>query len=506
MQDLLRRVLRVWEKRAPLTPAQLKALGEEAYLRGWSLAGIWEKRFLERIQESLTGAIQKGMTYSDWTQNEGQKILDGFGAGVSTYRGGKRWDPWYSELVMRNATQASFAGGRYSAMWAPEWQQIAPYWRYYATLDDRTRPTHAALHGRVFRKDDPAARAFLPPWGHACRCQAQELTLAEVEDAGYQITDGNMVPLLPTEGGGTIGRPPGGWGVDRGAANGSRALAVASDPPRAKQPPTIPAPDEKPAGPPPPWHEKFPPVTTFCSVRDLKRAGLRSGERLVEGASPAYSRAKQHGDEAAARAIAMDLVRADRAEAVRRLQAKHPEAIVVPVQGRGDVSNNRLPRALAKTIADGSSWRVSRDIVQAEKVSHSGSGVTALQRLLTPPTFDGPVVRGQVYIIVDDVTTSGSTLAALRHYIAARGGRVVHAVSFAAIDNPRTGALGNLLGITPGTKNRLVEKFDVTKLDALLSRYGAGPTYGHITDSQARFLLSFPNLDAIERAFKGAPK
>ncbi|MFA6031164.1 MAG: phage minor head protein [Elusimicrobiota bacterium] len=172
MQELLRRVLKVWEKRLTLTPAQLQAFGEDAYSRGWGLAGIWETKFLERIQASITKAQAAGSTYSDWTQNEAQKILDGFGAGVRIYHGrgpgGDRWDPAYAELVMRNATQASFAGGRYSAEWAPEWQQIAPFWRYYATLDDRTRPTHAALHGKVFRKDDAAARSFLPPLGHNC--------------------------------------------------------------------------------------------------------------------------------------------------------------------------------------------------------------------------------------------------------------------------------------------------------------------------------------------------
>lgn len=237
MQELLRRVLKVWEKRLPLTPAQLEALGEEAYARGWGLAGIWEQKFLERIQGSLTTAIAKGTTYSEWTQNEAQKILDAFGAGVSTYRKrgpyGTRWDPWYAELVMRNATQASFAGGRYSAEWASEWQQVVPFWRYYATLDDRTRPTHAALHGKVFRKDDPAARPFLPPWGMGCRCQAVFLTLAEVEDAGYPITDGARVALLPTEGGGTIGRPPGGWDIDRVTGNASRVLRDATPAPPA---------------------------------------------------------------------------------------------------------------------------------------------------------------------------------------------------------------------------------------------------------------------------------
>lgn len=245
MQELLRRVLKVWEKRLPLTPGQLEALGQDAYARAWGLAGIWETRFLEEIQESLTKAIAKGSTYSEWTQNEAQKILDAFGAGVSTYRGGKRWDPWYSELVMRNAIQASFAGGRYSAMWSPEWQQVAPFWRYYATLDDRTRPEHAALHGRVFRKDDLAARSYLPPIGHGCRCQAQELTLAEVEDAGYQVFDGSRVPYLPTEDGGTVGRPPGGWDVDRVMAAGSRVLSAATPAPIPSEAPDSAQPAEQ---------------------------------------------------------------------------------------------------------------------------------------------------------------------------------------------------------------------------------------------------------------------
>jgi SPP1 gp7 family putative phage head morphogenesis protein len=283
MQELLRRVLKVWEKRLPLTPAQLQALGEEAYARGWGLAGIWEQKFLERIQGSLTTAIAKGSTYSEWTQNEGQKILDGFGAGVSTYRGGKRWDPWYSELVMRNATQASFAGGRYSAMFAPEWQQIAPFVRYYATLDDRTRPAHAALHGRVFRKDDAAARPFYPPSDHGCRCSIVELTLAEVEDAGYRITDGNRIPYLETKGGGTIGRPPGGWDIDRVTANSSRVLKQATKTPAALPPaaPPFQVPAPKPAPRPTP---ALPPASAPLGTKLSSKATVKAGgKRDLQG-------------------------------------------------------------------------------------------------------------------------------------------------------------------------------------------------------------------------------
>lgn len=229
MKNFLSAVLKAWTGRLPLTPDQLQALGEEAYARGWGLAGVWEQRFLERIQDSLTRAMALGTTLPEWEQDEGQKILDSFGGGVRLYRGGDRWDPWYAETVFRNATQASFAGGRYSAMWAPEWQQIAPYWRYYATLDERTRPTHAALHGRVFRKSDVASRIWLPPWGPNCRCQAQELTLAEVEDAGLKVTEGAVVPFLPTKAEDVVvGLPEGTWNVDRVLETSSRTLLQAA--------------------------------------------------------------------------------------------------------------------------------------------------------------------------------------------------------------------------------------------------------------------------------------
>lgn len=282
---LLEKVLRAWQGRLPLTPAQLEALGQDAYSRGWGLADVWEKRFLERVQASITTAMGAGSTLSEWMP-EAQRILDSFGGGVRVYRGGDRFEPAYAELVLRNATQASFAGGRYSAMWSPEWQQVAPFWRYYATRDDRTRPEHAALHGMVFRKADAAARAYLPPWGHNCRCQAQELTLAEVEDAGFQISDGARVPFLETEGGGLVGRPPGTWDVDRTLATTSRPLLQAPRPSRPQglpAAPPAPAPAPLPAPALAPVPAPAPPRSRPLGTKVSSRAAVKArGKRRLE--------------------------------------------------------------------------------------------------------------------------------------------------------------------------------------------------------------------------------
>ncbi len=227
---LLDGILESWAARAALTPEQVQAFGEEVKARAFTLARVWETRFLEDVQASLGKAMQDGTTLAAWLPTA-QKLLDGYGGSVLLHGGGDRWAPWYADLVIRNAVQGSFAGGRYSAMFGPEWIIRAPYWRYHATLDARTRPTHAALHGKVFRKDDTAARPYLAPWSHGCRCQAIEMTLEEFDEGGYKVTDGTLVPLLPTRDGETVGRPEGGWDIDRVTATKSRVLGGATPPP-----------------------------------------------------------------------------------------------------------------------------------------------------------------------------------------------------------------------------------------------------------------------------------
>lgn len=54
-----------------------------------------------------------------------------------------------------------------------ELQDTFPYWQYSAILDGRTRPSHKALHGKIFKATD---HEYYPPIGHRCRCTAIPLT------------------------------------------------------------------------------------------------------------------------------------------------------------------------------------------------------------------------------------------------------------------------------------------------------------------------------------------
>lgn len=203
----LKETLKRWKARKIFGSDTFDALADEMKGQAGRLVDVWHTGFVEKIYGSLFDAMASGATLSDWIP-EAQKLLDLFGAddGVRIFSG-EKWSPNYADLVFRNAHSAAMAGGRYAEMFSREWTRIAPYWLYDAVDDTRTRPTHAALDGLVFRKDDPAARRLLPPSAHRCRCLALEYTQRDVDEGKHRITGAGSLSADVL--------PPRGWDADR---------------------------------------------------------------------------------------------------------------------------------------------------------------------------------------------------------------------------------------------------------------------------------------------------
>ena len=75
-----------------------------------------------------------------------------------------------------------------------------PYWRYVSVKDGRTRPTHRALNGKVYRHDHPFWDTYYPPNGFMCRCTVQTLSQAQVDARGLKVEDrvpGLVEPIDP---------------------------------------------------------------------------------------------------------------------------------------------------------------------------------------------------------------------------------------------------------------------------------------------------------------------
>jgi SPP1 gp7 family putative phage head morphogenesis protein len=203
----LKETLRRWKERGIFPSDVFDALADEMKGQAGRLVDVWHTGFVEKVYGSLFDAMASGATLSDWIP-EAQKLLDLFGADDAVrIFSGEKWSPNYADLVFRNAHSAAMAGGRYAEMFSREWTRIAPYWLYDAVDDTRTRPTHAALDGLVFRKDDTAARRLLPPSAHRCRCLALEYTQRDVDEGKHRITGAGSLSADVL--------PPRGWDADR---------------------------------------------------------------------------------------------------------------------------------------------------------------------------------------------------------------------------------------------------------------------------------------------------
>lgn len=165
----------------------------EAHAKAFTVAGVTKLDILQDIRGALDQALKNGETLQDF-QNRLQPVLEakgwwGKGRIVDKSTGeieGKRLNPRRLETIYRTNLQSAYMAGRYQAQLANA--EFRPWWEYVAVLDTRTRPRHRAMHGRVFRYDDPFWRAFYPPNGWNCRCRVRTRSQRDIERQGIQTS------------------------------------------------------------------------------------------------------------------------------------------------------------------------------------------------------------------------------------------------------------------------------------------------------------------------------
>lgn len=153
-------------------------LWQAAQARAFTVAKAMRMDVLQTIRDEVDLALSEGRTFAEfkarlepelkklgwWGKHE---LVDADGVVTSVQLG----SPYRLKTIYTNNLQTSYMGGRYREFM--ENVDARPYWMYQAMLDSKTRPTHRALHGKVFRYDDPFWTTHYPPNDWGCRCSVR---------------------------------------------------------------------------------------------------------------------------------------------------------------------------------------------------------------------------------------------------------------------------------------------------------------------------------------------
>ncbi|MBQ9662206.1 MAG: hypothetical protein IJV40_03525 [Oscillospiraceae bacterium] len=215
------------------------------------------------------------------------------------------------------------------------------------------------------------------------------------------------------------------------------------------------------------WGENFPPV-----MYNTNLTGMYRGDRTL------HEQAK-NGDAEAARQL---VTRSVKPEKLRAFANEHRGAVLVPVRSSDTEGKNKIPYAYAAELAK-YGLDIDDSIIQIGKAGHTNSN--AVIRIIEHAAFDGDVIEGQDYILVDDVLTFGGTLNDLRKFIESKGGRVVACTTLAI------GRNGKHLAIRPELVQTIYDKHG-TGIDTVLREEGVAYDVASLTDRQGRFIRDIP--------------
>jgi len=196
--------------------------------------------------------------------------------------------------------------------------------------------------------------------------------------------------------------------------------------------------------------------------------------------------AAKAGDADAAKSLVADNLTAEGVARIRALTGgRRPTLLSVhAVEGSGV---NAIPEALADMLARRLELPVEHTVVQTNVVGHTGA--TGFARLARQAAFDGDVVPGDDYLLVDDFIGQGGTLANLRGFVEAHGGRVVGAVVLTGKPHSARLALRrDTLAALRGKHGPELEAWWDSRF---------GHAFDGLTESEARYLHRTPTAHAI---------
>lgn len=187
--------IRYLEQKFPKASWAYTDLLDNAHDRAFVVAKMVDVDLASTVQRSIIDTMKTGQGYKAWAKDidkvlaksgwyDGQINVDSQGNAKKVATGGQH----RLETIYRTNVAAAYEAGRQQVIFNDRDDDPFGYVMYSAIMDNRTRPTHKALHGTVMEKSDPAWSSIRPQNGYNCRCTIVELTQGQVDRYGYKVT------------------------------------------------------------------------------------------------------------------------------------------------------------------------------------------------------------------------------------------------------------------------------------------------------------------------------
>jgi hypothetical protein len=148
---------------------------------------------------------------------------------------------------------------------------------------------------------------------------------------------------------------------------------------------------------------------------------------------------------------------------------------------------NAIPAILSTYCAAVCDGEADDEIIQINRAFHTGADMA--QRLVSRVGFDGEVLAGRNYVLVDDNLTSGGTLADFGSFITYAGARVIGLVVLTVSDRYST--------FCPTRKavDTLEKHYEPGKFKSICGNLGINRNA--FTDAEVRYLFGFRTADEL---------
>lgn len=165
------------------------------HARAFTVAKVASLDILQDIRDAVDAALADGQTFREFQsrlrpilQEKGwwgrQEMVDPKTGEVREVQLGS---PRRLGIIYDTNLRTAFAAG--------EWERIqrtkerAPFLRYSAVMDERTREKHRQYHGLVRPADDPIWDEIFPPNGFRCRCAVDQMSQRDLERYGHSVSE-----------------------------------------------------------------------------------------------------------------------------------------------------------------------------------------------------------------------------------------------------------------------------------------------------------------------------